>query len=110
MSNQYAISAVDISVITGALSTINKNINVVGNRVDYIGNEVDLINDKQNLLSNELEEVKQLFLDYLNEFRRKNNLQLAETRLGNIRQDLEIKFGYYSIEECQQNSSRQIAS
>jgi len=96
MSNQYAISAVDISVITGALSTINSNINLVGNRVDSIGNEVDLINDKQTILSNELEIVKQLFLDYLNEFRKKNNLQIAETRLGNLRQDLQINFGYYS--------------
>lgn len=89
MSEQYAISYADLSAIESALSSISGNISGVYS-------ELDVINGKQVQLEDELSRFAKLFADFVESDIKFKNLQLAETRVGNLRQDLQIRFGYYA--------------
>lgn len=54
------------------------------------------VDQKQNLLENELKDFYSQFLAFVRADLMQKRLQLAETRVGNLRQDLQIKFGYYA--------------
>ncbi len=54
------------------------------------------VDQKQNLLENELKDFYGQFLAFVKADLMQKKLQLAETRVGNLRQDLQIKFGYYA--------------
>ncbi len=80
-ANLYAIESA-LSSISGAISGV------------YSG--LDVINGKQVQLEDELSRFAKLFTDFVESDIKFKNLQLAETRVGNLRQDLQIKFGYYA--------------
>lgn len=54
------------------------------------------VDQKQNILENELKDFYDQFLAFVKADMMQKKLQLAETRVGNLRQDLQIKFGYYA--------------
>jgi hypothetical protein len=88
MSNQV-ISYADLSYINNALSSISSNLSDVNS-------ELGSINYKQDQLENELTKLADAFADYVEADIKHKSLQLAETRQGNLKQDLQIKFGYYA--------------
>ncbi|MFN3756685.1 MAG: hypothetical protein ACK4RM_07005 [Flavobacterium sp.] len=58
--------------------------------------EVSTLNFKQDQLENELVKLADAFADFVEADIKHKSLQLAETRQGNLKQDLQIKFGYYA--------------
>lgn len=88
MSNQV-ISYADLSIINNALKSISNDLNGVNS-------ELGSLNVKHDLLENELDQLIEAFKAFVKEDRKHKSLQLAETRVGNLRQELQIKYGYYA--------------
>lgn len=88
MSEQL-ISYADLSIINNALRSI---------KADMAGVHIELgsLNHKQDHLENELVKLADAFTSFVEADLKHKALQLAETRQGNLKQDLQIKFGYYA--------------
>ncbi len=92
------------------LDIINKNLIAIGDNVLHVSKQVKTIGDvvvslddsltelhqKHDTLALEVDKFSKSFEDYVGEYRRKTELQLAETQIVKIRQELEHKFGYYA--------------
>lgn len=89
MSNQQFISYADLSIINKTLKSISSDLN----GVHY---EMGTLNFKQDHLESELVKLADAFADFVESDIKQKALQLAETRQGNLIQDLQIKFGYYA--------------
>jgi len=87
--SQQVISYADLSVINHALSSISSD-------MSGVHSELGTLNFKQDQLESELTKLADFFADFAAADLRHKNLQLAETRQGNLKQDLQIKFGYYA--------------
>jgi acyl carrier protein phosphodiesterase len=87
--SQQVISYADLSVINGALRSISSDISSVNS-------ELGTLNFKQDQLEGELVKLADAFADFVEADLKHKSLQLAETRQGNLKQDLQIKFGYYA--------------
>lgn len=88
MSNQV-ISYADLTIINRALSSISSD-------MTGVHSELIRINFKQDNLESELTKLADAFADFVKADLKHKSLQLAETRQGNLKQDLQIKFGYYA--------------
>jgi hypothetical protein len=89
MSNQQVISYADLSIINSALRSISSN-------MDGVHSELGTLNFKQDQLEGELVKLADAFADFVEADLKHKSLQLAETRQGNLKQDLQIRFGYYA--------------
>lgn len=89
MSNQQVISHADLSIINSALRSISSDMNGVHS-------ELGTLNFKQDQLESELVKLADAFANFVEADLKHKALQLAETRQGNLKQDLQIKFGYYA--------------
>lgn len=89
MAEEYAISYADLSEIEGALKQI-------GSGISNVISGINILDGRQNQLENELVQLDKKFSDFVEADLKFKNLQLAETRVGNLRQELQIKFGYYA--------------
>ena len=87
--SQQVISYADLSIINSALRSISSD-------MSGVHSDLGLLNNKQDQLEDELEKLADAFADFVEEDRKHKALQLAETRVGNLRQELQIKFGYYA--------------
>lgn len=87
MSNQVA-SFAQLAAINSALASISKDI-----RVTHL--EIGTLQQNQHHFENELEKLSAAFSDFVATDVKHKALQLAETRVGNFRQELQIRFGYY---------------
>jgi acyl carrier protein phosphodiesterase len=86
---EQVISYADLSIINNALRSISSD-------MSGVHSELGDLNNKQDQLEDELEKLADAFATFVEEDRKHKALQLAETRVGNLRQELQIKFGYYS--------------
>lgn len=89
MSNQQVISYADLSVINGALRSISSE-------MSGVHSELGTLNFKQDIMESELVKLADAFAIFVETDLKHKSLQLAETRQGNLKQDLQIKFGYYA--------------
>lgn len=87
--SQKVISYADLTIINNALRSISSDMRGVHSE---LGN----LNYKQDQLEDELVKLADAFTDFVETDLRHKALQLAETRQGNLKQDLQIKFGYYA--------------
>lgn len=87
--SQQVISYADLSIINSALRSISSD-------MSGVHSELGDLNSKQDKLENELEKLASAFAVFVEEDIKHKALQLAETRVGNLRQELQIKFGYYA--------------
>lgn len=87
--SQQVISYADLSIINNALRSISADMNGVHT-------ELGTLNFKQDQIESELEKLAGSFADFVAADLKHKALQLAETRQGNLKQDLQIKFGYYA--------------
>ena len=85
---QLVITAANLSAIESSLSSLNDNISTVSGQVNEVGRE--LVSTKT-----ELENLVQKFDDFLQADQMAKNLQLADTRIINVRQELATTFGHY---------------
>lgn len=89
MSNQQVISYADLSIINSALRSISSE-------MGGVHSELGTLNFKQDQLESELVKLADAFADFVEADLKHKALALAETRQGNLKQDLQIKFGYYA--------------
>lgn len=96
MAENQQISYADLSAIERAISNLNSNIGTVNSNIGVISEGVDILQYKQDQLENELEKLANAFADFVEADLKHKALALAETRMGNLQQELQIKFGYYA--------------
>lgn len=87
--SQRIISYADLSIINSALRSIQSD-------MSGVNSELGTLNFKQDQLETELEKLAFSFADFVEADLKHKSLQLAETRQGNLKQDLQIRFGYYA--------------
>ncbi|MFH7004351.1 hypothetical protein [Flavobacterium bizetiae] len=87
--SQQVISYADLSIINSALRSIKSD-------MSGVHSELGTLNFKQDHLESELVKLADSFADFVESDLKHKALQLAETRQGNLKQDLQIKFGYYA--------------
>ncbi len=87
--SQQVISYADLSFINNALRNISAD-------VAGMHSEMGDLNRKQDQIEDDLLKLSDSFADFVAADIKHKALQLAETRQGNLKQDLQIKFGYYS--------------
>lgn len=87
--SQQLISYADLAIINSALRSIKSD-------MSGVHSELGNLNFKQDNLENELLRLASSFADFVEADLKHKSLQLAETRQGNLKQDLQIKFGYYA--------------
>lgn len=87
--SQNVISYADLSRINSALSSIKADMRQVN-----LG--LGDLNIKHDHLKDDLLSLVDSFTDYVESDVKHKALQLAETRQGNLKQDLQIRFGYYA--------------
>jgi hypothetical protein len=92
----YAISYADLSNIFSALNTINGNLSTVHSNIGVLSDSQQAMAYKQATMETELLQLMQAFAAFVEMDTKQKNLQLAETRFGNLRQELQIKYGYYA--------------
>lgn len=85
-----------LSSISSNMSGIHSDLRLLNNKQDLLENKQDLLNNKQDLLENELDKLTDAFASFVERDKKHKALQLAETRVGNLRQELQNKFGYYA--------------
>lgn len=88
MSNHQTISTANLSRIENSLSAINDNINGVYQQVATVEQQLEDTQSDLALLAEE-------FREYVRQDGLIKNVQLAETRLVKVRQELENKYGHY---------------
>ena len=87
---------VDLSPIIRALDTVNHNVATVNSNVGILSDVQRSMAYKQDAMDAELKQLMDAFAAFVALDAKHKNLQLAETRVGNLRQELQIKFGYYA--------------
>lgn len=88
MSDQV-ISYADLSIINTAIQNISTDISEVNSELLFLTTKQENIEDVLNNLVT-------TFTKFVKNDSAQKTLQLAETRQGNLKQDLEIKYGYYA--------------
>jgi len=86
---QRLIAVADLAFINSALSSINSEISEVNS-------ELGTLTFKHKKVEVELANLASSFAEFVAADIRHKTLHLAETRQGNLKQDLQIKFGYYA--------------
>lgn len=87
--SQKVISYADLSRINSALSSIREDMRGVNL-------ELGSLNIKHDHIKSDLLSLVHAFNDFVETDSKHKSLQLAETRQGNLKQDLQIRFGYYA--------------
>lgn len=85
------------------LQTINNNVNAVGNEVAHIQKNMEVLYNQASETQGQVANLDQKLLALIQEFlafvdsdKKSKSLQLSETRIVKVRQELEHKFGHYN--------------
>ncbi len=94
---------IDLSPIFRAIEVVNSNVAAVNSNVQILSDLQQALAYKQDAMARTQLEMDALlkllraeFDDFVAQDRKAKSLHLAETRVGNLRQELQIKFGYYA--------------
>ncbi|WP_370295275.1 hypothetical protein [Rossellomorea marisflavi] len=79
----------DLTYIERSLSSLEQGFNYVSDQVDSVNNE--LLDTRTSL-----EDLIQEFKDFVKKDQLEKNIQLAETRIVKVRQELETEYGHYA--------------
>lgn len=90
MAQDYAISYADLRAIENNLRSIHGNLEVVDSNVGTVNDNVKIIYDEVGRLAQD-------FHQFVNQQLLANRLAQAETRLVQIRQELDKKYGHYDL-------------
>ncbi|WP_019413914.1 hypothetical protein [Paenisporosarcina sp. TG20] len=103
MSSEQIIDTADIRWIEGQLVSISNETNNLSDQIitlnggmNYVSNQVDLINKEVNNTKVTLDTLVQEFKDFIRKDELEKSVQLSETRIVKVRQELETKFGHYA--------------
>lgn len=90
MAEQLVVVQADLSRIERNLGAIHESLGVLGGNVDTVNSNVKVVYDEIGSLAKD-------FHEFVMMQGKANRLQQAETRLVQIRQELEQKYGHYEI-------------
>lgn len=82
--------------INNNLDTLNGNLNNLHSKLGNLNSEIGSINDKQEALDGRMGTLSDIINDFIKTDNTSKELQLAETRQGNLKQDMNHKYGYYA--------------
>ncbi|MED1951748.1 hypothetical protein [Brevibacillus centrosporus] len=88
MANERVIHAADLSKIENSLYAIQNDVHYVSNQVNAVSHDLQETQSRLDQLISE-------FHDFIRKDQLDKNLQLAETRIVKVRQELENNFGHY---------------
>lgn len=77
------------------LRKIENYLGAISGRLDSVDSNVETVNDNVKIVYDDLAALAKEFKEYVGEARRQHNMEMAETRLVKIRQELETKYGHY---------------
>ena len=103
MSEQQTISQADISGIEGALAGIAGAVAVLHQTVETVDGKVEQVAADVSATQSQLGQLAEEFSAFVKADAMAKELQLAETRLVKVRQELEKTFGYH--EEVRRHTS-----
>lgn len=78
-----------------AIPPMVQALTVIGSKVQAIDHQVDSLVERQGETRRFLTSFYEEFHGYLEDYRRRSELQLAETRIVKVRQELEHRYGHY---------------
>src|SRR4051794_19455860 len=81
--------------IEAAIPPMAQALTVIGSKVQAIDHQVDSLVESHGETRRFLDAFYEEFHGYLEDYRRRTELQLAETRIVKVRQELEHRFGHY---------------
>lgn len=95
MSRERFILNNNLRGINSNITNLNDNLQNLHSKLGNIDYEIDNISDKQEALDGRMNTLSGILNDFIEANKQNTELQLAETRQGNLKQDLQNKFGYY---------------
>ncbi len=87
---------VDLGPLVRAINNVGDHVRHVGEQVHAVDHKVIEIKSDVDSIEARLQTLSTQFNDYLKRYEMATELQLAETKLIKVRQELETKFGHYS--------------
>ncbi|MFD0712929.1 hypothetical protein [Paenibacillus sp. GCM10027626] len=81
--------------IENALPRIEESIQTVAHNLAVVSEQVEHVNQRVEAAESSLELLREAFNEFVQQDARAKQLQLAETRLVKVRQELEDKYGHY---------------
>ncbi|GIN88224.1 hypothetical protein J6TS2_46100 [Heyndrickxia sporothermodurans] len=85
----------DRIIHTADLSRIEGNLINLANDINFVSSQVDSVNREVHDTRANLDALIQEFQEFIRKDQLEKNIQLAETRIVKVRQELETKFGHY---------------
>jgi hypothetical protein len=96
MSEITSISPADLRTIERALEQLGSVATAVHRRVEVVDDRVTDLQSHQQELAQDLATLAEDFAAFVQADARQKELQLAETRIVKVRQELETRFGHYA--------------
>lgn len=87
----------NIGKVLDGVNVVNKNLNVLNENIDSVNKSVINVENKVNGVEQSIEEIRTELLEFIKKDSLAKNLQLAETKIIQIRQELESKFGHNKV-------------
>lgn len=81
--------------IDNDLDHVNKNLKNLNSQLGSINSEIGSIHSKQDILDDRVDSLSDELQDYIETDTLNNEIQLAEARQGNLKQELHNRYGYY---------------
>lgn len=94
LRSEYLMSSERI-IYQADLGRIENSLNALGNGLDHVFNQVDTVNSEVQDTKASLNALIQEFHQFVKKDQLEKNIQIAETRLVKVRQEIETKFGHY---------------
>jgi len=88
----------DITIdFTPVVRTIERNMEVLSRQVSDVSSDVGLVSARVDATRTDLQELRDMFEQFLERNERNRLVQLAETRLGGLKAELDREFGHYAV-------------
>lgn len=82
-------------ISTANLSAIENNLSTIHNNIDAMNGMISTVDGNVQVVYQELAELAKEFHEYVQLANKQHQVEIAETRLVKIRQEIEKKFGHY---------------
>lgn len=91
------MSNIDANALSQNLNVINNNIRLVQSQVEQLDVQLGSMSKDLSVVTSELLELRKEFSEFVLEAQRRANLQLSQTKVGNLKDDLEREYGHYAL-------------
>lgn len=87
----------NIGKVLSSVNVVNKNLQVLENNIHEVNKSIITVEGKVIGVEQAIEEIKNELLEFIRKDTLAKNLQLAETKILQVRQEIESKFGHNKI-------------